>query len=117
MTNDRQQLGMTGEELATQLLLKKGYRILARNLKLTYGEIDIVALDGQTLVIVEVKAKSNSLYGLSAEMITRAKQLKLRRLAELLAQQFNKIEYRIDVVAVDWQNGPKPTINHYIAAC
>src|SRR5688500_15201915 len=102
MANDRQQLGVTGEELAAQLLLKKGYRILARNLKLKYGEIDIVALDGQTLVVVEVKAKSSSLYGLSAEMVTPTKQLKLRRLAELLAERHNKIEYRIDVVTVDW---------------
>lgn len=125
MTDNRRQLGLAGENLAAQLLLRKGYRILARNLKLKYGEIDILALDGQTIVVVEVKAKSSSLYGLSGEMITPAKQLKLRRLAEILAQRYQsgrrvgnqQIDYRIDAITVDWTNDFRPTINHYIAAC
>lgn len=125
MTTPPQQLGLTGEELASRLLLKKGYRILARNLKLKYGEIDILAMDHQTIVLVEVKTKSHHLYGLPGEMITLAKQRKLRLLAEIVAQRYSpgqkaadqQVDYRIDVITVDWPNGPTPMLNHYLAAC
>jgi putative endonuclease len=52
MNRQRQELGQSGEELATQFLLKKGYRILARNLKNRYGEIDILAQHNRTVVLV-----------------------------------------------------------------
>lgn len=115
MQNQRQQLGQSGEERATQFLLQKGYRILARNLKSQYGEVDIVALDGPTLVIIEVKTKQSLAFGLPAEMVTRAKQQKLRLLARQLALANQKVNYRIDVIAIDW-SGSQPVIDHFQSA-
>lgn len=112
MTVDRKKLGASGEELAAQFLMRQGYRILARNLKLRYGEVDVLALDGLTLVIVEVKTKASRQYGLPAEMVTPTKQRKLRLLAQIVASQYNMVNYRIDVVAIDWSTS-LPRLEHY----
>jgi putative endonuclease len=116
MTFARKKLGTAGEDLAAQFLLKLGYRILARNLKNRYGEIDLLAVDGATLVIVEVKAKSNTVYGTAAEMVNRPKQQKLKLLAVAVAQQYRMLDYRIDVIAIDAASSANPTIEHYINA-
>ena len=65
-----------GEDEACKFLVKKGYRILERNFRKGYGEIDIIALHGQTLVFVEVKTRSSSKYGTPFEAIS-AHKLKL----------------------------------------
>lgn len=116
MTFERKKLGAVGEELAAQFLISKGYRILVRNLKTRYGEIDILAADGQTAVVVEVKAKTNTLYGSPVEMVNRQKQRKLQVLAMDLANQHHLVDYRIDVVAIDLSRPSQPVIEHYIAA-
>lgn len=117
MTFQRKQLGAAGEELATHFLVQKGYRILARNWKTKYGEIDIIVSDGSTLVIVEVKTKKDRSYGRAIEMITARKRQKLQMLAILAARYYNKVKYRIDIVTIDHLSGQSPTIEHYIAAC
>lgn len=115
MTLHRKKLGASGEELAAQFLLARNYRILARNLKLKYGEVDILALDQESLVIVEVKTKRILSFGLPVEMVTPAKQRKLQQLALLLSQRYNMVNYRIDVIAVDWSVNP-PVIDHFTNA-
>jgi putative endonuclease len=114
MTQARKELGDSGETLATQFLLREGYQILARNLKNRYGEVDILAQQGRTLVIVEVKTKSNNHYGQAAEMITLAKQKKLRLLAQVVAAHYQATDYRIDVIAID--KTAQPPLQHFIAA-
>lgn len=116
MTFERKKLGAVGEELAAQFLISKGYRILVRNLKSRYGEIDILAADGQTAVIVEVKTKTNAVYGAPVEMVNRQKQRKLQVLAMDLANQHQLVDYRIDVVAIDLSQSTQPIIEHFIAA-
>lgn len=116
MTFARKELGQAGEELAAQFLSNLGYAILARNLKTRYGEIDILALDHQTHVIVEVKTKTSLAFGQPVEMVNRAKQQKLRLLAHLVADRYQSQDYRIDIVAIDLSNPSKPNIEHYIAA-
>lgn len=116
MRNQTQKLGDAGEELAAQFLLKKGYRILARNLKSRYGEIDILAEDGTTLVLVEVKTKSSLAYGQPYEMVGKQKQHKLILLAEDLAERHNMVDYRIDVVSIYLPADQNPTIEHFISA-
>lgn len=115
MTFERKRLGSTGEELAAQFLLNLGYTLLARNLKNRYGEIDILALDpdGETLVIVEVKTKTNTTYGTAVEMVGLRKQQKLTLLALAVAQQYHKVKYRIDIIAIDAAYAEHPTITHY----
>ncbi len=116
MTFARKQLGQAGEELAAQFLVRQGYQILARNLKTRYGEIDILALDHQTYVVVEVKTKTSLAFGQPVEMVNWHKQQKLRLLTQLVAAQYQATDYRIDIVAIDLSNYSQPNIEHFIAA-
>lgn len=115
MTFERKKLGASGEDLAAEFLLQKGYRILARNMKTRYGEIDILALDRKTTVVVEVKTKTSVIFGTPAEMVTPKKQQTLRNLAETLAADLELKDYRIDVVSVDASVNPA-VIEHLISA-
>jgi putative endonuclease len=107
MTYARQRLGRRAEELVAARLESSGWRIVGRNLRLPSGELDIVALDGSTLVFVEVKAgRAGASRGpeLPAHAVGRRKQLKLRRLArEWIAEgrgPSGVAGYRFDVVGV-----------------
>lgn len=117
MSDLKQRLGQAGEELAAQFLLTKDYKILVRNLKTKYGEVDLLAQDGSELVIVEVKLKTNQSYGLAVEMITKAKRNKLRVLAQVVSSQYNMVKYRIDVVAINVDERGKVRLEHYKSVC
>lgn len=101
MTFQRQSLGKSGEDLACQFLLNKGYILIGRNVRLKFGEIDLLMKDGKTLVIVEVKTKKTGSFTLPQEKVDREKQKKLVRLAKAVWQKFPDWKIRIDVVAVD----------------
>lgn len=105
-------LGKRAESLATTYLKKKGLKILKRNLRTKLGEIDILAEDDQVIVVVEVKAKSNSRYGGAIEMITRKKQEKLLLLAREMQVRYRRESVRIDIVAID-NFLDKPKIKYY----
>src|SRR5262249_38247897 len=84
ITYARQTLGRRGEALAAARLQRAGWRIVARNVRLPSGELDLVALEGRTLVFVEVKtARAGNRLGPErpAHAVGPRKQLKLRRLA------------------------------------
>jgi putative endonuclease len=99
-------VGRYGEQVAARHLLERGYELLDRNWRGTGGELDVVALDGRTLVAVEVKTRRGERYGHPAEAVTRAKLARLRRLtgqwldehAATGPRRFHEV--RIDVVAV-----------------
>jgi putative endonuclease len=105
----RQGLGQTGERLAAERLVQCGYRILERNVRSRYGEIDIVAEDGDDLVFVEVKTRRGVAYGLPEEAVTVRKQQKLIELAlyYLDAHACSERSWRIDVVAVQLSSSGK----------
>ncbi len=95
-------LGDFAERLAATYVERHGYRILARNVHLRYGEIDIVAeQDGQT-VLVEVRARRDGDLGSPLSSLTAAKQRRMRLCAELFLALHPELpqEARIDVVAV-----------------
>ena len=107
MTFARQRLGRNAEALVAAQLERAGWRLVGRNVRLPSGELDIVALDGSTLVFVEVKAgREGNRTGpeLPAHGVGRRKQLKLRRLArEWIAARRGPsgvAGYRFDVVGV-----------------
>ena len=107
MTYARQRLGRRAEDLVADRLDSAGWRIAGRNVRLPSGELDLVALDGATLVFVEVKAgRAGARLGpeLPAHAVGRRKQLKLRRLArEWIAGRHGPsgvAGYRFDVVGV-----------------
>lgn len=82
MTLSQQALGQRGEDAAAGLLQARGYRILARNFRCRWGEIDIVAEEGGYLVFVEVKTRSGRGFGAPAEAVDPRKRQRLRRVAE-----------------------------------
>lgn len=98
----RQGLGYTGERLAAEQLVREGYSILERNFRCRYGEIDLIAEDGQDLVFVEVKTRRGVAYGRPEEAVTLQKQRKLMQVANhyLSLQTQPERSWRIDVVAV-----------------
>ena len=103
MTYARNQaLGAYGERIAADHLVASGLVILDRNWTCRFGEIDLVARDGSTLVIVEVKTRSSTRYGGPFEAITTHKATRLRRLATawLEAHDVQPSAVRIDVVSV-----------------
>lgn len=95
-------LGRYGEEIAARHLLEQGMAILARNWTCEYGEADIVARDGDSLVMCEVKTRTGSDYGGPFEAITGHKAVRLRRLAQrwLELHPVHPDCVRIDVVSV-----------------
>ena len=96
-----QALGSSGEDLAVNHLVAQGCTILDRNWRCSLGEIDIVARDGRTTVVVEVKTRSGSGYGHPLEAITPVKLARLRRLAAAWCEAHEGVErLRIDAIAV-----------------
>lgn len=101
MNKTTKQIGDEGEGLAEATLTKAGYQIVARNFRTRFGEIDLIARDGKCLVFVEVKAKSDDMFGSPAEMITSKKLWKIRRTAEFyIAENNYDGSWRIDAVII-----------------
>jgi putative endonuclease len=118
MTVHRQNLGKCGENLAVAELTKRGYAILDRRYRTRYGEIDIVADDGGTIVFVEVKARATREFGTAAEAITPAKQRQLASMAVdyLARHHLTNRPCRFDVVAIDEAASDRPAVTLYAAA-
>jgi putative endonuclease len=95
-------LGAFGEDRAAAHYRALGYAVLERNWRCEAGEVDLLCARGTTLVVCEVKARTGSARGHPLEAVTRAKQLRLRRLAALYLQRQERhwAEIRFDVVSV-----------------
>ena len=78
---DKQTFGALGEMSAAQYVERKGYRVLENNYKCPLGEIDIIALDGETLVFLEVKHRATLKYGYPSEAVNSHKQYKISQVA------------------------------------
>lgn len=108
--------GNLGEDIATEYLISRGYKIINRNLRLFCGEIDILAQDRKTLVIVEVKTVRGSGFGVAQDLVRYKKQQKLRNLARALMQEYQNRPIRIDVIGVDLTDSNDPKIEHLVNA-
>ena len=102
-------LGKVGEKTAAEYLKKKGYKILERNYKNPFGEVDIVAKDNEYTVFIEVKTRTDDAFGAPAESVDYRKRLKYARIAEAYLKINGKVDCacRFDVLEVE--NGK---INH-----
>ncbi len=100
---DKKHFGDLGEDFATDLLKSKGYKIIDRNFRTKFGEIDIIALDGDVLVFVEVKTRHSRKYGKPEEAVTPRKIFRIRKAGEyyLLTHKNMPKKLRIDVVAIE----------------
>jgi len=108
-------LGLRGEEAAARFLKRLGYQIVARGDRLKPGEIDLVAVDGRTVVFVEVKTRESADAGHPSEAVDAAKQRRLTRAAVTFLKHHRLLESpaRFDVVAITWPAGQRrPTIEH-----
>lgn len=107
-------VGDNGEKLARAYLFKKGYRILEQNYKVSFGEIDIIAEKNSCICFVEVKSRKSNKYGTPEEAITRYKQKKIIKVAQLYIKQ-KRIKdkyFRFDVIAVVFDNSLLKEIKH-----
>jgi putative endonuclease len=101
-TGTNQRLGRWGETLAGKFLEEHGYRLLEKNLRTPYGEIDLLMEKDGIIVFVEVKTRSGTRYGLPEEAITRVKREHIMSAIAFYWQQADRSEtdWRVDVVAV-----------------
>jgi putative endonuclease len=115
-TMTRIQLGAMGEALAVDHLTKMGLRIVSRNWRCRYGELDVIAVDefSRTLVFVEVKTRTGDGFGGLANAVTPRKVGRLRRLAGLwlAGQDEHWAAIRIDVIGVRVGRRRTPEITH-----
>jgi putative endonuclease len=112
-------LGQRGELAAERFLKKLGYKIIVRGDRTALGEIDIVAVDGRTVVFVEVKTRQSHEFGHPLEAVDQHKQEKLTRLGLAYLKRHGLLECsaRFDVVAVTWPGASEePRIEHFIDA-
>jgi len=109
--------GKRGEGLAVDYLDKKGYKIIERNFRTRFGEIDIVCSDGETLVFVEVKTKIGHDFGEPEEMVNKNKISKVKRMGEVYLQDKGlDCLCRVDMVAIVLKiDGKVERIEHYQA--
>ena len=115
----RDSLGNRGEIVAARFLERLEYRIIERQLRSKFGELDLVAIHDDVVVFVEVKTRSTLAAGHPTEAITPAKQRKITRSALAYLKQRRWLERRIrfDVIAVVWSgNEALPETQHYVGA-
>ena len=96
------QLGQWGEDLAATHLEQAGHRIVARNWRCEYGEIDLVTRHHAVWVFVEVKTRRSQKFGSPQEAITSSKQRHLIDSARtyLAEHELDDVDWRIDIVAI-----------------
>lgn len=101
MSRARRQTGQQGEALAAAYLERRGYRIVARNYRCPFGEIDLIAREGDCLAFIEVKCRRSATFGSPAAAVGREKQKKLSRCAlHYLSQRNCPSPARFDVVSI-----------------
>ena len=106
-------LGLKGESLAVRFLKSEGYKILSKNFRTPVGEIDIIAQDGETVVFIEVKARTNDSFGYPFESVHKKKRKKLRDLALLyLKKQGKELPVRFDVLSIMFTENGRREIQH-----
>ncbi|RPF22151.1 YraN family protein [Myceligenerans xiligouense] len=126
-------VGRAGERIALRYVEERGWTVLATNWRCgRLGELDIVALDGDVLVVVEVKTRSGTGFGHPSEAVTERKLARLRLLAGRWTQTHRQAvgqaseragadlprrwsAVRIDVIAVTLPAGTEPVVEHLVA--
>ncbi len=110
-------MGRAGEAAARSYLQNRGYRLVENNFRCLYGEIDIIAFHGSTLVFVEVRTRTGSSFGTPAESITVEKLNRLKKTALFFMQSRYGVEVscRFDLIAVqmEQQSMAVRNIRHY----
>ena len=112
--DSRQWLGRQGEAAAEEALVRAGLRILERRFRSRFGEVDLVALDGDVMVFVEVKTRRGLRFGSPAEAVIPRKQARLARAALAYLSRHGMLDRcsRFDVVEVLAEAGGRMVVRH-----
>jgi putative endonuclease len=113
MSKHNQKVGAWGEEVTAQWLLEHEHEIIARNVRTPYGEIDIVARQGDVTIFVEVKTLTSSQNFLPEHQITARKREHMLNAAQHFAAEHQIDHLQIDVIAVEGKPGGTPVITHF----
>ena len=118
MTHARQALGIDGEDTAGRTLEARGYRILARRYRTRFGEIDLVARQGECIVFVEVKTRRGGSFGDPAAAVTPEKQRRLAIMAAdyLARYRLERRPARFDVVGIVVDGATGTRVEIYVDA-
>lgn len=104
----QKRIGAIGEEFAAEYLRDKGFQLLEQNFNVIYGEIDLIALEGDVVVFVEVKTRTSDTFGKPEDSVTSAKIEKMHKAALMWLQSHPDApdDWRMDVIAIrlDRQN-------------
>lgn len=104
----QKRIGNTGEKIAAEYLINKGYQLLEKNFNVVYGEIDLIALEDDIVVFVEVKTRTSDTFGRPEDSITSAKIERLQNAALMWLQAHPDApdDWRVDVIGIliDHQN-------------
>ncbi|MAT68055.1 MAG: YraN family protein [Planctomycetaceae bacterium] len=112
-------LGEQGERLAARQLRRQGYKIITLRHRLRYGEFDVIAVDGETIVFVEVKTRRGPQLARPATAVDAQRRQRMTRAALAYMKSHDLLDYpaRFDIVEVLWPDGPgQPQIAHHKAA-
>ena len=114
----KQQLGRLGERLGARFLRRRGYRMVARNYACPAGEIDLIALDRDSIVFVEVKARRDDAVAEPEDAVNFHKRRRLTATAKYYLLQTGAQERpcRFDVISVVLRDGCRPEVEHFIDA-
>jgi putative endonuclease len=108
-----QRIGKWGEQVAVEHLVSRGCEVVGRNVRTPYGEIDIVARQGDITLFVEVKTRTSNKMGLPEESITARKREHMIACAEHYAAEHEIDHWQIDVISVEGKPGTEPVITYF----
>ena len=113
MTNHNQRVGVWGEESAVRYVMKRGVEVIARNIRTPYGEIDIIARQGDVTIFIEVKTLTSSKNFFPEHNVTARKREHMLHAAEHYAAANGIDHWQIDVIAIEGKPGMEPVITHF----
>lgn len=113
MVDERRKFGNAAELDAAAFLKSKKFKIIDVQYRNRFGEIDIIAKDGEEFVMVEVKARNDHEFGYPEESVTRSKLRKIAIVAEHFMSDHAGSDWRIDVIAIEYDHTPAK-ITHII---
>ena len=114
MIASRSVTGQTGEAIAGHYVVRAGWSVVERNFRCQYGEIDLVARDGNELVFVEVRTRRGDSFGTPEESITAAKQRRMAECALAYVQERGVLTgWRVDLIAIELRGEQVKRLDHY----
>ncbi|MEN0003467.1 MAG: YraN family protein [Bacteroidota bacterium] len=108
------EVGQAGEAFAASYLQAKGYTLLEQNWRYSRAEVDIIAKEGDVLVFVEVKTRSNLAFGLPEDFVTKRQEQYLAEAASVYMEHIgHDWEVRFDIIGVRWKANGQHQLKHY----